>query len=147
MKQIFYGLNFKAFMVLFSILGFIFICKERSYSQIPNGKNKYPHPRVISFQPDSNQYQNLLNGEKDSVIFCSGVVTLEPNKSGEVHSTKIYEEIIIPLQGEGRVKLNDTIKLDIHYGKIAFIPPYTEHQIVNTGKKIFKYIYIVAKSK
>jgi len=147
MKQIFFRRRIQVLVVLISIVGFSIIDKEMVYSQVINTNDKYPHPKIIYFHPDSNQYQSLLDEEKDSVVFCSGVITLEPNKTGKLHSTKIYEEIIIPLQGEGQVLINDNIKLDIKYGKIAFIPTHMEHQVVNTGKINFKYIYITTKSK
>jgi mannose-6-phosphate isomerase-like protein (cupin superfamily) len=104
-------------------------------------------PKIITFNPDSTSYQEIFDGEKDSVVFYSGVVTVLPNSSGHVHSTEIYEEMIVVLEGEGQVRVTKQNNLDIKFGTIAFIPPNTEHQVFNTGKKNFKYIYIATKSK
>ena len=104
-------------------------------------------PKIITFNPNSTTYQEILDGEKDSTIFYSGVVTILPGDSGEVHSTEIYEEMIVILEGEGQLRITTQNNLDLKFGNIAFIPPNTEHHVFNTGTKNFKYIYIATKSK
>jgi len=132
---------------LLLLLALNVIIQNKSFAQIDNKQNKYANPKVVSFHPDSIQYQNLFDGEKDSVVFYSGVVTLIPNQSGEIHSTEIYEEMIITLEGEGQLRILNQKNLDVKFGKIALVPPFTKHQMVNTGTKNFKYIYVAAKSK
>jgi len=117
------------------------------FSQDNNFRGKSAVPKIITFNPDSTSYQEIFDGEKDSVVFYSGVVTVEPNTSGHMHSTEIYEEIIVVLEGEGQVRITKQKNLDLKFGNIAFIPPNTEHQVFNTGTKNFKYIYIATKSK
>ena len=118
-----------------------------TFSQQNSYTKKQPIPRVISFNPDSSRYQAILNGENDSVVFTSGVVTLPPNKSGKIHNTEIYQEMIIPLEGEGQLQITNYKNLDVKFGKIAIVPAHTEHHMANTGTKNFKYIYIAVKSK
>jgi len=118
-----------------------------AYSQKNNPAGTEPVPKVISFNPDSTNYQELLSMDKDSVIFSSGVVTLLKNKTGEKHNSKNYEEIIITLAGEGLVKITNGRTLKVSYGKVALIPPNTEHQTVNAGTSIFKYIYVAVKKQ
>jgi mannose-6-phosphate isomerase-like protein (cupin superfamily) len=140
-------INGTFFLIVLFGLNFI-IYQNPIYSQgNKKEEKKGPVPKVISFSPDSIQYQSLLEGEKDSAAFYSGVVTLKPNKSGGIHSTENYEEMIIAIEGEGQLKITKGKTLEIKFGKIAFIPPWTEHQTVNIGKKDFKYIYIATKSK
>jgi len=125
----------------------IVLVQNQVYSQKKEVDKKSPHPRIVSFNPDSAAYQSLFDGEKDSVIFYSGVVTLLPNTTGEIHNTEIYEEMIIPLEGEGQLRLKDHEPLNLTFGKIAYVPAHTEHHTANTGTKNFKYIYIAVKSK
>ena len=147
MKLIDHSVKFKRIYFLFVLVGLNCIFQNPSYSQKISEEGKLPIPKVISFNPDSNQYQCLFDGEKDSVVFYSGVVTLAPNESGEIHNTEIYEEMIIPLEGKGQLQIPNYKNLDVKFGKIAFIPPHTEHHMANTGTKNFKYIYIATKSK
>jgi quercetin dioxygenase-like cupin family protein len=116
-------------------------------SQDEDVARRSPLPWIVSFNPDSTTYQNLFDGEKDSVIFYSGVVTLPPNATGEIHNTRACEEMIIPLEGKGQLRLKDQEPLILTFGKIAYIPPHTEHHTANTGIKNFKYIYVAVKSK
>jgi mannose-6-phosphate isomerase-like protein (cupin superfamily) len=129
------------------ILAMFCMSINTSFSQ----DNKLPGisavPKIITFNPDTTSYQEIMNGEKDSTIFYSGVVTIFPSDSGHVHSTEIYEEMIVVLEGEGQVRITKQQNLDLKFGNIAFIPPNTEHQVFNTGIKNFKYIYIATKSK
>lgn len=103
-------------------------------------------PRIIEFDPKTSDYQPLLDGEHDSTVFHSGLVTLAPGESCEIHNTEMYEEMIIPLEGQGQVNITHYKNLDIQYGKIAFIPPHSEHYISNIGKLNLKYIYVATKS-
>jgi len=140
--------NIKTKFFLIGFIGLnILVFQTSMYSQVNKNEKKEPIPKVVSFGPESNQYQDLFEGEKDSVAFYSGVVTLEPNQSGELHSTEKYEEMIITLEGEGQIKIKKQKDIEIKFGKIALIPANTEHQLVNIGKKNFKYIYVATKQK
>ncbi|HRY31494.1 MAG TPA: cupin domain-containing protein [Bacteroidales bacterium] len=103
-------------------------------------------PALISFHPDSLQYQALLDGHKEGTVFYSGVVSLLPDSAGEKHSTEDYEEMIIPLTGNGKLQITGHQELDLHYGNIAYIPREKEHRVVNTGKTTLKYIYVATLS-
>jgi len=115
-----------------------------------SGKTTLPlkpaEAKVIAFNPKLDAYQEIFDGGRDSVVFYSGVVTIAPGLSGELHSTEAYEEMIVVLEGEGQVKMTGQKNLDIKFGNIAFIPPDSQHQVINTGTKNLKYIYIAAKS-
>jgi mannose-6-phosphate isomerase-like protein (cupin superfamily) len=130
------------------ILAILCICiSNPGFSQDNKLSDKSAVSKIITFNPDSTSYQEIFDGEKDSVVFYSGVVTVLPKTSGHLHSTEIYEEMIVVLEGEGQVRVTKQKNLDLKFGNIVFIPPNTEHQVFNTGTKNFKYIYIATKSK
>ena len=134
-------------LTILLFIGLNIFCQSNGFSQEKLEGRNYPLPKVISFNPDSIHYQPIFNGEKDSVVFYSGIVTLLPNTSGELHCTDEYEEIIIALEGQGQLKITNQKSLSINFGKIAFVPQNTEHQMFNSGKENFKYIYVATKSK
>jgi mannose-6-phosphate isomerase-like protein (cupin superfamily) len=103
-------------------------------------------PRRIKLSLESNEYQRLLKRGVDAVSMHSGLVTLEPGKSVGNHSTGNCEEIIIVLDGRGEMVLNNDEDLEMDEGFILYCPPYTEHNIKNTGEKYLKYIYVAAKT-
>ena len=49
-------------------------CLGQGKQEIKN----FPVPKVLSFDTGLARYQPLLDGEKDTVVFYSGVVTLGP---------------------------------------------------------------------
>jgi len=139
-KKHFCGLTLLIFLTVLCMI-------KKGFSQDRKLPDKSIRPKVITFNPDSTSYQEIFDGDKDSVVFYSGVVTVAPNKSGDDHSTEIYEEMIVVLEGQGQVRIANQKNLDIKYGNIALIPPNTEHQVFNTGTGNFKYIYIATKTK
>jgi len=146
MKQFFFNKVIKNTIILTSLLGSMLFYQHSVYSQTGILRENFKAPKIISYDPASDQYQGLLDGEKDSVAFYSGFVTLEPNSRGELHSTEEYEEMIIVLQGEGQLNITNQESLKVSFGKVAYVPPHTEHQMKNTGREIFKYIYVATQS-
>jgi mannose-6-phosphate isomerase-like protein (cupin superfamily) len=135
-------------LISLTFLTILFISiNNHGYSQSTTVPDKPAVPKVITFNPDTTAYQVIFDGDKDSVVFYSGVVTVAPNKSAHVHSTEIYEEMIVVLEGQGQVRITNNKNLDLKFGNIAFIPPNTEHQVFNTGTKNFKYIYVATKAE
>ena len=78
---------------------------------------------------------------------CSGLVSLKPGKSVGTHSTKSYEELIIVLEGKGKVEVNGRKPYNVKTGVAVYNPPNTEHNVINSGKGVLRYIYVVAKVK
>ena len=117
------------------------------FSQGQDTITSHPRPKIITFNPDSSTYKCLFDGIKDSVAFYSGVVTVAPGESCGTHNTEIYEEMIILLKGVCQLKITGHEDVLLNYGKIAFIPPQTEHNMVNPGPEEAKYIYIAVKSE
>lgn len=129
------------------IAGLIVMIPSKVFSQEQVKKSKYPLAKVIPFNSHSAEYQELLSGKKDSVIFYSGFVTLTTKEAGELHSTDDYQEMLIPLAGHGQLRIIGKYNLDLKPGAVAFVPPYTKHQIYNNGSENFKYIYIACPLK
>jgi mannose-6-phosphate isomerase-like protein (cupin superfamily) len=142
-----YMMKYVRVAIIAILFGLIFIIPKFGRAQGQKENIKTPSPRIVSFNPDSNLYQSLFKGEKDHVVFYSGVVTLAPDSSAKLHNSEIYEEMIITLEGEGQLRVPKKGTFPVKFGKIAFVPPYTDHQMVNTGAKNLKYIYVATKAK
>ena len=103
--------------------------------------------RVIRLDMKEMDYQQILGGPPDSVTMRSGLVRLSPGKSVGVHNTNGYEELIVVLEGKGEMRVTGQDSLTIGTGSTAYCPPETEHNVVNTGNDVLKYVYIVAMAK
>ena len=93
---------------------------------------------------DEPEYQRLLAGEPQTHGMRSGRVYLEAGKSCGQHSTKDHEELLVFLDGEGKIHIGDSDQLVVGAGKVAYIPPRTLHDVENTGSAPLAYIYCVA---
>ncbi len=104
--------------------------------------NGNPKPFVQNISLRSNEYIELFDLSRNLKL-RSGYVTLAPGKEVGTHSTKGYEEMIVFLEGEGEVVAGKDCKNEVKKGSIAYNPPNTEHNVINTGSEDLKYIYIV----
>ena len=103
------------------------------------------NPKVIPLPKGKESYTKILGGPPETACLKSGCVILEPGKSVGKHSTNGYEELIVPLEGEGELRLDGLEPLVICPGQVLYTPPQTPHDVVKTGTQPLKYIYIVAK--
>jgi len=103
--------------------------------------------KIIVLNLDSSKYQSILNEKSQSIRLHSGLVNLRPNESVGFHNTKDYEEMIVVLEGEGKMIIKNKEEFNLKYGIVAYCSPNTEHNVKNTGSKPLKYIYIVTKTK
>lgn len=104
-------------------------------------KNTFPF--VLSLPKDNDKYHELLE-LKQSVSMKSGLVCLQPGENVGSHTTGNREELIVIIDGSGEVELNGCGNNNIQEGCIAYIPPDTQHDVINTGNKLLRYIYIVS---
>lgn len=134
-------------IVIFKISLLIFLSWQNNvFAQ--NQDNENTKLKIIELNLDTAKYQNILREKTTSIILHSGFVNLKPGESVGMHNTKDYEEMIVVLEGEGKVLIgNPAEEYAIGVGKIAYYPPDTEHNIINTGTVPLKYIYIVANTK
>jgi len=92
----------------------------------------------------AQSYQALLGGRPQTWGMRSGHVALKPGGEIGLHSTKQHEESLVFLEGTGIVRLDGQEPLAVGAGRVAYVPPYTGHNVVNTGKSVLRYIYVVA---
>ena len=92
----------------------------------------------------SEDYQPLLTGAPQTCGMRSGRVYLNPGQDCGEHSTDAHEEMLIFLSGEGQSLIGEEKKpTAVGHGKVLYIPPYTLHNIYNTGTEPLVYIYCV----
>ena len=101
--------------------------------------------QVIPLPENSTDYFQILS-PPTTVTIRSGLVTLLPGKNVGRHPTGDFEEVVIPLEGEGEMDVTGKGKTKFHYGQVLYAPPGTEHDVLNTGKKVLRYIYLVAQA-
>jgi mannose-6-phosphate isomerase-like protein (cupin superfamily) len=77
----------------------------------------------------------------------SGQVILDPGKSIGKHSTGANEEILVILERRGEMQIAGKTTLQLTKNVVAYCPPNTEHDVLNTGSSILRYVYIVARAQ
>ena len=100
-------------------------------------------PFTMALNNDSN-YQPLLTGIPQTCGMRSGRVFLEPGKDCGEHTTGEHEEMLVFLSGSVMVLLEHNYELPVASGAIAYISPYTRHNVKNTAKEPLVYIYCVS---
>jgi mannose-6-phosphate isomerase-like protein (cupin superfamily) len=94
---------------------------------------------------DNPEYQPLLTGPPQTSGMRSGRVYLRPGEDCGQHSTKAHEETLVFLSGKGTSLIGEQqTPFEVGQGRICYIPPYTIHNIKNTGAEPLVYIYCVA---
>jgi mannose-6-phosphate isomerase-like protein (cupin superfamily) len=93
---------------------------------------------------DSSEYQRLLAGNPQTCGMRSGRVYLQPGETCGQHSTEQHEEMLVFLSGKGAALIGEQeTPFEVSQGKISYIPPYTIHNVKNTGTEPLVYIYCV----
>lgn len=103
-------------------------------------------PKKIFINMFSDEYQSILN-PSDTINMESGFVTLKPGESVGKHTTNNREEVVIVFSGIGKMELTKWPTIDLYPWYVIYCPPYTEHNVVNTGKEPLKYLYVVSKAE
>ncbi len=106
-----------------------------------------PAPKVIRLDSGGREYLRVLGGPPETSTMHAGLVTLAPGKSVGRHSTKKYEEVLVVLEGHGRMEIVGGLVLQFAKGEVLYCPPMTEHDVTNTGAGNLSYLYIVAEAK
>jgi mannose-6-phosphate isomerase-like protein (cupin superfamily) len=90
--------------------------------------------------------QALLSGPPETVSMRSGLITLQPRQTVGKHSTGQHEEMLVVLEGEGKMLFDDGSSLAIAANHVLYCPPDTSHDVINMGSGTLRYIYIVAST-
>ena len=93
---------------------------------------------------DAKQFQRLLDKDTQTHGMKAGRVYLAPQTSCGVHSTHENEEMLVFLSGSGLAHIRNADTMTVAAGKVAYIPPETEHDIENNTDQPLVYIYCVA---
>jgi mannose-6-phosphate isomerase-like protein (cupin superfamily) len=101
-------------------------------------------PVLLNATPCNGEYLELLTPGQQSVSMRSGVVTLQPGEAVGWHSTGAREELVIVLSGRGEARGRAGAPTPMHAGAALYVPPEHEHDIVNTGADVLRYVYVVA---
>lgn len=109
------------------------------------GDQAKPRLKVVTL--DSQGYQEILSGPPESVRMKSGYVVLHPKQSVGKHSTGQHEEMLVVLEGHGRMVMAEGNKVDVKANSVLYCPSDTEHDVVNTGDSVLLYVYVVANTK
>lgn len=97
-------------------------------------------------QTGEGKVTTILDSTK-SVQIRSGFVTLLPGENVGSHNTGEHEELLVILDGNGRVEAQWLGKKNIGKGMIVYIPPNNQHNVYCTGSSPLRYIYVVAQTK
>jgi mannose-6-phosphate isomerase-like protein (cupin superfamily) len=106
-----------------------------------------PRPKAVKLDPAAREYVPLLSGPPETATMRSGAVVLLPGQSVGTHSTGEYEETLVILAGTGELRVTDGGTHEFSGNSVAYCPPATEHDVVNTGTEPLRYVYIVAKAR
>jgi len=102
------------------------------------------HQPFVRQLEDPCDYHMLLTGKPQTYGMRSGRVRLAPGQSIGRHTTKSNEELLVFLSGSGVAQIGEDIRLRVGAGKVAYIPPQSSHDIVNTGTGPLVYVFCVA---
>ena len=103
-------------------------------------------PRLIQLNQTAVESSDVFKGPPETVTMHSGYMVLAPSKSVGKHSTRGYEEAVIVLSGSGEMRISGGPTFALHPYAVAYCPPLTEHDVVNTGSDTLRYIWLVAKA-
>ena len=91
------------------------------------------------------QSKMLLTGAPQTITMEAGSVALAPTDSVGTHNTNRYEEIVLVFSGTGEMRVTGGAALRLTPNCLAYCPPFTEHDVVNTGGDTLRYIWLASK--
>ncbi|MFA5388541.1 MAG: cupin domain-containing protein [Candidatus Omnitrophota bacterium] len=99
--------------------------------------------KIIKLVPGS-KYQRLFNKDSGTSGIKAGHVILKPGEEIGEHSTNEFEEALVILNGSGRVNIDKKDTAEIEKDMVLYIPPYTLHDVKNTGQGALEYVFITS---
>lgn len=136
----------------FGILRILFPCLGAAIvatTPPATGQTSKPKPeaRLIQLNPRAVDSMDIFNGPPETVTMRSGYMVLAPSKSVGKHSTRHNEEAVIVFAGTGEMRIVGGLTLQLKPYSVAYCPPNTEHDVVNTGKETLRYMWLVARAE
>jgi len=111
------------------------------------GHTPKPTPRLVELNPTTREHMLVLSGPPETVTMRAGLVVLPPAKSVGQHSTEAFEDAVIVLAGVGEMRIRGGPTFKLKPSVVAYCPPLTEHDVINTGDEPLRYLYVVSKAK
>jgi mannose-6-phosphate isomerase-like protein (cupin superfamily) len=127
------------------LLGVALIASSPS-ANAQKGPASMPKPRLIVLSPSAAESTDIFKGPPQTVTMRSGMMVLAPSKSVGKHSTHTFEEAVIVLAGTGEMRIAGGPTFRLKPYCVAYCPPATEHDVINTGSETLRYIWLVAKA-
>jgi mannose-6-phosphate isomerase-like protein (cupin superfamily) len=103
-----------------------------------------PRAKVVTLD-GSQRELSVLTGPPESAGMKSGYIVLSPGESVGKHSTGHHEEVLVVLEGAGEMLFKDGSKLPVKANSAVYCPPETEHNVMNSGSQLLRYVYVVAE--
>jgi len=103
--------------------------------------------RAVPMAAGYHPYLELLSGPPETASMESGLVTLLPGHAGGVHNTEGFEEVLLPLDGEGELRAPGRAPVKVEPGVLLYVPPHTEHDVANTGTRNLRYVFVAARAE
>ena len=102
--------------------------------------------KVVVFRLGDGVPSGFLLEETETEGVRVGVTRLAKGESVGAHSTGQNEEVLVFLSGRGVLMANGH-RHEVSSGCVAYIGPYTEHDVLNTGHEELRYIFVVAPAR
>jgi quercetin dioxygenase-like cupin family protein len=102
--------------------------------------------KVVSLGTAEQDYVELRRGPPETASMESGAVSLAPGKTVGMHDTGSYEELLVPLEGRGELRVPGRPSIPLAPGLVAYSPPHTSHDVANVGPGIFRYVFVAARA-
>jgi mannose-6-phosphate isomerase-like protein (cupin superfamily) len=109
---------------------------------LPNDPQTH-EAHVIDISSPIGRHVSILNRTHNHSL-RAGQVILQPGEDVGSHTTGHHEELVIVQEGEGHFDLRGRDRLKIRSGQCVYVPPNTEHDVINTSHNVLRYIYVVA---
>ena len=77
----------------------------------------------------------------------SGFVRIKSGETMGWHTTGENEEALVILRGSGEVSIEGQPTRAFVAPAMAYIPPGSNHNVLNTGNELLEYVYVVAPAK
>ncbi|MDD5348494.1 MAG: cupin domain-containing protein [Candidatus Omnitrophica bacterium] len=100
-------------------------------------------PLVVRLNDTTDKYQRLLAGAPDTAGMKAGFMRLGPGETVGQHSTESREEALIILEGIAEIHINGHALTRVGPGHLVYIPARTQHDVLNAGAGVLKYVYVV----
>ena len=113
--------------IVCATLAFVMIAYPTS--SIGQSEQVKPHAKIVKLDTAGKDYLQVLAGPPETVTMQSDLVVLAPNQTVGKHSTKLHEEVLIVLEGEGKMIFADGSTLPVKANTVLSSAFRREYQV------------------